>query len=197
MLHVNVKSVAGAYLQNLSRLTGSMWGVPLLQSRQIYTKMLKLMLTCAAPVWFPFNSAVQRTTAVKRLTKVQATCLRLVCGAYKWTSTPLVERICHIPPIDIYHTCCAATYQSCLSSGIANPPISKSAKRAWPARPVRGHDQDALIAQYRQHTDLIDHWWKAWLSQDSQRRRARKPNSISQQRRATLHGQTGYYGSAL
>jgi hypothetical protein len=80
----------------LSRTTGSTWGFPMLQARQVYTAVIQPQMSTTPP---------QKSSAAgitRKLAKQQNKCLRLIAGAYKATPLSTVEAEVFIPPLDLH-----------------------------------------------------------------------------------------------
>src|SRR3989440_8933199 len=92
----------------LSKTTGSTWGFPLIQARQVYTAVVRPALTYGAIAWHQPHQQPSLTLKPTRvgitakLAKQQNTCLRLVTGAYKATPLSTVEAEAYIPPLDLH-----------------------------------------------------------------------------------------------
>ena len=92
----------------LSKTTGSTWGFPLIQARQVYTAVVRPALTYGAIAWHQPHQQPSPTLKPTRvgittkLAKQQNMCLRLVTGAYKATPLSTVEAEAYIPPLDLH-----------------------------------------------------------------------------------------------
>jgi reverse transcriptase-like protein len=96
----------------LTRLTGSTWGIPMLQARQVYTMVIRPAIAHAAHAWHqPDTDKGRGTTPTRRLQKVQNECLRVVTGGFKATPIKSLETLAHVPPLDLYLSSRVAIYR--------------------------------------------------------------------------------------
>jgi Reverse transcriptase (RNA-dependent DNA polymerase)/Endonuclease-reverse transcriptase len=137
----------------LSRLTGSTWGLPLIQARQVYISMIRPALTYAALAWHqPEAKKGQQSSLTRKFQAIQNKCLRFITGGYKASSISSLETLAFIPPLDLYLTSRVAAYRERLyRSGIGE--IISSAC----ARIKRFFNKDSLDISPR----MIGHPWPA------------------------------------
>ena len=96
----------------LTRLTGSTWGLPMLQARQVYTMVVRPAMAYAAHVWHqPAAERGQGLGLTRKLQKIQNKSLRIVTGGYKATPIQSLETLAHVPPLDLFLTSKVAAYR--------------------------------------------------------------------------------------
>lgn len=87
----------------LTRLAAKTYGVRIARAREIYTKVIRSVLSYGATAWHtPTPLGGTPRGIVRGLQATQAQCLRVVTGAYKATPTRNVESESWVPPIDLY-----------------------------------------------------------------------------------------------
>ncbi len=86
----------------LSMTAASTWGATLNKARQVYSVVVRPAMTYAAAAWHtPKGLQGAHETYVKQLEVVQNGCLRRVLGAFKATSTRVLEAESEIAPIQL------------------------------------------------------------------------------------------------
>ncbi|KAI1004605.1 hypothetical protein K3495_g3605 [Podosphaera aphanis] len=102
----HVKSVqlkADTQMQALSRLTHSTWGATFHKAKMLYNTIVRPALTYGSPVWAETGTTGEiPQRIVKPLQSIQRKCLQTITGAYKSTSTRVLEHETSILPMGIY-----------------------------------------------------------------------------------------------
>jgi len=89
----------------LERLAGKTWGVRLDRARQIYTMVVRSVMSYGANIWHtPTLRKGKARGIVRKLCSQQTKCLRTAIGAYKATPVRNVEAEAWCPPLDLYLT---------------------------------------------------------------------------------------------
>jgi ribonuclease HI/uncharacterized protein YchJ len=84
----------------LSRITGSTWGMSLLNLRKIYQAVILRQVLYGCSAWYiPAGEASHRKKVKDWIKSIQYKGLKVVAGAFKATSTAALEIECHIKPI--------------------------------------------------------------------------------------------------
>ncbi|PQE33417.1 reverse transcriptase protein [Rutstroemia sp. NJR-2017a WRK4] len=109
----------------LTRLTASTWGASFAWSRQIYSSVVRPMLTYGAMLWHSPTEGKAKGVAAK-LRTVQNKCLRTIAGAYSATPIQALETGTFTPPIDLYLDSRIAAFQRRLQ---ASPITTRSRGR--------------------------------------------------------------------
>ncbi|GAB1319515.1 hypothetical protein MFIFM68171_09725 [Madurella fahalii] len=87
----------------LIRLAAKTHGVRIERAREIYTKVVRSVLSYGATAWHtPTPLGVPPRGIARNFQATQTRCLRVVAGAYKATPTRNVESETWVPPIDLY-----------------------------------------------------------------------------------------------
>jgi hypothetical protein len=88
----------------LRRLTGSTWGFPLIQARQVYNSIIRPAMTYGALAWHQPTADSRRLTGgiTPKLGIIQNKCLRIIAGAFRATPTRSLETLTFTPPLDLY-----------------------------------------------------------------------------------------------
>jgi hypothetical protein len=87
----------------LTRLTAKTYGVHISRAREIYTKVIRSVLSYGASAWHtPTPLGGTPRGLARSFHTIQTRCLRVVTGAYKATPTRNVESEAWVPPIDLY-----------------------------------------------------------------------------------------------
>ena len=112
-LQINTKLKWGPHLVKVSSkiaiqglvlkcLTGSIQGAIFQKARVVYSIVIRLILTFAAPVWYSLGNTSESTKKyVQKLTVVQNDYLRTVLGAYRAIPVPVLEVEAVILPIQL------------------------------------------------------------------------------------------------
>ena len=90
-------------VQGLSRIAQSTWGATFHKSKTLYSTIVRPVLTYGSPVWAevgPGGKIPERI--VRPLRSIQRNCLKIVTGAYKSTSTRVLEHETATLPIEIF-----------------------------------------------------------------------------------------------
>ncbi|KAI0995575.1 hypothetical protein K3495_g12605, partial [Podosphaera aphanis] len=102
----HVKSVqlkADTQMQALSRLTQSTWGATFHKAKMLYNTIVRPALTYGSPVWAETGTTGEiPQRIVKPLQSIHRKCLLTITGAYKSTSTRVLEHETSILPMEIY-----------------------------------------------------------------------------------------------
>ena len=97
-----------AYIGALGQVVTSTWGASFCIARQVYTAVVRLVMTYRAFAWFtPADSqtrAGQLRGPVKKLQVLQNKCLRAVSGAFRATPIENLEVETFVSPLDL-HLC--------------------------------------------------------------------------------------------
>jgi ribonuclease HI len=87
-------------LKMLSRITGSTWGMSLLNLRKVYQAVILPQVLYGCSAWYvPAGEASHRKKVVDWIKSIQYKGLKMVAGAFKATSTAALEIECYIKPI--------------------------------------------------------------------------------------------------
>ena len=86
-------------LSSLSRTSYSTWGFPVLTARLVYTAILRSVLSYAVGIWF---NPLRKSSNISSLIIFQNKYLRLIGGAFKATSSFLLESELFLLPLDLY-----------------------------------------------------------------------------------------------
>jgi hypothetical protein len=93
---------AKAHLDTLSRIGQSTWGLTLRQARLLYTAVVRPILSYGAAIWANPDPQGKPRNLLKPLLQVQREALRRAAGAYKATSTQVLEKEVSIAPLNLY-----------------------------------------------------------------------------------------------
>jgi len=88
-------------MQALNRLGASTWGATFARARQIYSMVVRPAITYGAEVWHT-HTHNRPSNREKCLTVIQNKALRFITGAFKNTSTHVLEEEAHIEPIHLH-----------------------------------------------------------------------------------------------
>ena len=87
----------------LTKLTKSTWGASFANARHIYSAIIRPAWTYGSSVWFhPEGTKEAKKKIVQKMAVIQNKCLRVIAGAYKATSIPVLEAETFVPPPDLY-----------------------------------------------------------------------------------------------
>lgn len=86
----------------LTKLTTSTWGASFAKARQVYSMVIRPLMTYGSAVWHTPKEIKNAKTSTNKLTVMQNKCLRVIAGAYRATPVPVLEVETHIPPIDVH-----------------------------------------------------------------------------------------------
>ncbi|KAI0994032.1 hypothetical protein K3495_g14152 [Podosphaera aphanis] len=90
-------------MQALSRLTQSTWGATFHKAKMLYNTIVRPALTYGSPVWAETGTTGEiPQRIVKPLQSIQRKYLQTITGAYKSTSTRVLEQETSILPMGIY-----------------------------------------------------------------------------------------------
>ena len=95
-----IKEKMSTQLGGLTRIASSTWGATFSRARLIYSRVIRVGMSYAAPVWHRFGDKESRVA--KELQKVQNKALRTVLGAYKATPISSLEVEADVPPLSLY-----------------------------------------------------------------------------------------------
>ncbi|KAK2051892.1 hypothetical protein LY76DRAFT_469421, partial [Colletotrichum caudatum] len=99
---------AGAKMRRLSPISGSTWGPPLIQLRQLYITCIRPMLSYACAVWFVLTTADARckwtltAQLLKQLEIEDSKWLRQISGAFTRTSGDVLCKELFVEKISVY-----------------------------------------------------------------------------------------------
>ncbi|KAK8036888.1 hypothetical protein PG994_015385 [Apiospora phragmitis] len=93
----------------LTRLAASAWGCSVRRAKELYTKVIRSVLAYGASAWH--KVADTKKGPALSLTTVQNSCLRTVTGAYKATPQCYLETEAAVPPLDLYLSARAASFE--------------------------------------------------------------------------------------
>ncbi len=173
-----VKRKAATQVGALTRTSASTWGATFVRARQIYTSIVRPMLTYGASSWH--TPAVGTNRAPKgvagKLSSIQNKCLRTVAGAFRATPTYSLEVETFVPPIDLYLNNRIAAFQARLQNSSSYETIKQSCatiQRRLRLRPQRrpvltlGEERhrwaEARAADTPIAQQLIQEWTTRWL----------------------------------
>lgn len=88
----------------LTKISSSTWGATFSKTRQVYTAVIRPVMTYGSAVWHMQKDATSKKmkTSTNKLAVMQSKCLRAVAGAFKATAIPVLEAETFIAPIDIH-----------------------------------------------------------------------------------------------
>jgi hypothetical protein len=97
----------------LTRLTGSTWGFPLIQARQVYNTIIRPAMTYGALAWHQPTTDSRRLTGgiTPKLEIIQNKCLRVITGAFRATPIRSLETLTFTAPLDLYLSARIAVYR--------------------------------------------------------------------------------------
>ncbi|OBR05322.1 Zinc knuckle [Colletotrichum higginsianum IMI 349063] len=103
----HIEARVRAKMSCYNRISGSTWGVTLIDMRRLYYTSVRTIIAYAAPVWFVHfegcGSHLQiRQKLVHKLQVLQNFCLRQISGAFRQTASMVLHKELHIDPIAIY-----------------------------------------------------------------------------------------------
>jgi hypothetical protein len=145
----------------LTKLTGSTWGIPMIQARQVYTMVIRPAMTYAAHTWH--QPAVERGRGLalsNRLQKIQNKCLRVVTGGFRATPIKSLETLAHVPPLDLYLTSRVVAYRKRAKANGTDDLIAKATARIrrTMGRPQTHGATGAIGHPYPMPEDWVDNW---------------------------------------
>lgn len=86
----------------LSSLTASTWGSTIAKAKQIYTTMIRPIITFGSPIWSsPRGCKGHRKGQLNKLKSLQYQSLRIASGAFKATSGPALDIETYTLPIEL------------------------------------------------------------------------------------------------
>lgn len=120
----------------LTRLAAKTHGVRVARARELYTKVIRSVLSYGATAWHtPTQVGGTPRGVVRGLQATQTRCLRVVAGAYKATPNRNVESETWVPPLDLYlNRWVARTEQRLEETGMAR--LISSAHAATATQPT-------------------------------------------------------------
>ena len=86
----------------LTKLAASTWGCSLARAREIYTKVIRSLITYGASAFHTPSKNNKPRGIARNLASAQSRCLRVVAGAYRATPVRSLETETYVPPIDLY-----------------------------------------------------------------------------------------------
>ena len=102
-IYPQLKARAATQTRAISCIAGSTQGVTLEKCRLVYSIVVRLILTFAAPIWYqPKGTSEASKTPARTLAVIQNQCLRTVLGVYKATPVQVLKAEAVIAPIDQY-----------------------------------------------------------------------------------------------
>ena len=109
-----VKRKAITQVGALTRTSASTWGATFVRARQIYTSIVRPMLTYGASSWHTPTRGTNKAPKgiAGKLSNIQNKCLRTVAGAFRATPTYSLEVETFVPPIDLYLNSRIAAFQA-------------------------------------------------------------------------------------
>ena len=100
----------------LACLTGSTWGLPLHEDRQVYQMVVLLSIVYACNAWHnPTISEKPRGLATKMET-IQYCCLCLILGGFRATPVHALETLSNVASLDLILTAQVARYRQSLEN---------------------------------------------------------------------------------
>ena len=123
----------------LTRITASTWGSALVRGRQIYSSIVRSLLSYGAPAWHsPKGDKKKARKVLEKVQKTQNKCLRTVLGAFKATPIASLETEAFVPPIDLYLDERIAAFQRRLQASPSYDTIQKACKTIQRRLKIRG-----------------------------------------------------------
>ena len=109
----SIKSRMTTYANALTRLTGSTWGFPLIQGRQVYNAIVRPAMTYGAIAWHQPTADGRKATRgiTPKLEVIQNKCLRVISGAFRATPVRALETLTFTPPLDLALSARVAAYR--------------------------------------------------------------------------------------
>lgn len=117
----HLDAIAGrmrSQVKALTRTTALTWGLPLEDTRRVYTMVIRPALTYGAVAWhqpqslkrqpdqehrpIPTAKQLRLQGIAANLATIQNSCLRVVAGAYKATPITTLEAETYVPPLELY-----------------------------------------------------------------------------------------------
>jgi exonuclease III len=176
-----------AAIAALRRVTTSTWGASFVRARLLYNSVVRPIITYGTEAWFePENT--KHNKVVQAISKVQASGMRVVAGAFRATPVRELEAETFTPPLDVYCSELRArhirrTYSSQVGSFIKEQcrMISSRLRRRGPQRispqvvPVIQEKLDwALIRERTLGTNskkaILQEWHGIWYSRQRRNR---------------------------
>jgi hypothetical protein len=90
-----------AAIAALKRVTTSTWGASFVRARLLYNSAVRPTITYGTEAWFEPEST-KHGKVIQAISKVQASGMRIVAGAFRATPIRELEAETFIPPLDIY-----------------------------------------------------------------------------------------------
>ena len=90
-----------AAIAALKRVTTSTWGASFARARLVYNSVVRPTITYGTEAWFEPEST-KHGKVIKAISKVQASGMRVVAGAFRATPIRELEAETFTPPLDIY-----------------------------------------------------------------------------------------------
>ena len=196
-----------AAIAALKRVTTSTWGASFVRARLLYNSVVRPTITYGTEAWFEPESN-KHSKVVQAVSKVQASGMRIVAGAFRATPIRELEAETFIPPLDIYCSELRArhirrTYSSPVGTFIKEQcrMISSRLRRRGPRRivlqvvPVIQDKLDwALRRERTLGTDskkaILQDWYEKWHSgQLRSRWRSLASTEVPSASRLKLHKQ--------
>ena len=169
---------AAKQLGALTSITSSTWGPSFARARQIYTSVVRPLITYAAPVWV--TETTVRSSGFRKLESIQNKALRTITGGYKATPTRLLEAETFIPPLSLYATQRAHQYSQ--RAGYQDREAEKAKALSWISKRTRKRRKrvQARLDPPRQEPSppsLQEAWLTRWASQKKHRLALTSPPS--------------------
>lgn len=145
-------------------LTGSTWGLPLIQAREVYTAVIRPVMSYASHIWHqPLPNRHHKDPLVDALSTIQNTCLRAVVGGFRATPIKTLELLAFIPPLDLYLTTHVAIYrQRAAQNGIDNLILSRC-KAIRESLVPRTRVMPVPLTHLTHNQALPASWYDEWL----------------------------------
>jgi Reverse transcriptase (RNA-dependent DNA polymerase)/Endonuclease-reverse transcriptase len=150
----------------LTRLSGSTWGLPMIQARHVYTSVIRPAIAYAAHTWHqPMAEKGQGVRLTRELQRIQNKCLRVITGAYKATPISSLETLACVPPLDLYLTGRVAAYRRRAELNGIDALISQTCGRI--KKTLRGPRSSNIPADNRHPHPVRERWIEDWMDQGS------------------------------
>ena len=101
----------------LTRLSASTWGATFAKARQVYTMVVRPLLTYGSAIWHMPKDIKNVKTSTNKLSVMQNKCLRTVAGAFRATPVPILKTETYVASINIHLDRLQAKAQLCLRAG--------------------------------------------------------------------------------
>lgn len=133
---------AETQVQTIQKLTQSTWGATFHKAKMLYNTIVRPALTYGSPIWAMTgagNKIPERI--IKPLRTIQRQCLLNITGAYKSTSTRVLEHETSILPMEIY-----LKHRRVQYAGLThNLPVQKTIEKS--CRKIRQHNGANYIGE--------------------------------------------------